>query len=244
MKISNRLSMIALTFLMAFLWLGCFSRHNNPGSESPIRIILYSDEERIAERVKLYLEEEPDFQITSTDDIQTLSSMNLREHDVVILLPLRKPQLPVAISLSLDGFVKTGGGIIGMHDVILEQDMLSQVFGGKAKVFPEDAYKPKLKIAVREGENSPLVKGIPEQFILAHEHPFGAEYNSEARCLFEMSYKDLESRTKRYCGGWLYEYGEGKSFYFAPGHLEETRYNPYVLKILTNAARWMAEQMK
>jgi len=42
--------------------------------------------------------------------------------------------------------------------------------------------------------------------------------------------------------GWTRKYGKGKTFAFALGHLEETIYNPYVIRMISNAARWMVQK--
>ena len=56
-----------------------------------------------------------------------------------------------------------------------------------------------------------------------------------------MSYKTVTGTTETYCAGWLYNYGKGYAFFFAPGHNEETRYNPYVIRMIVNIAIWMVE---
>ena len=82
----------------------------------------------------------------------------------------------------------------------------------------------------------PIAEGIPAHFELFEEmygEPFGIP--EPEKLLFIGAYESGEV----FRSGCLYQRGNGKIFYFQPGHESCRSYhNPYVQRIITNAVRW------
>ena len=219
------------------------SQHPSHPRQS-VKILLYADKVEIANKMAMYLEEEPGFQVTPTNDVWALSESE--RYDVIILAPLKAYQFPSEILLKLESFVREGGGIIGMHDVLFKyNDLLKEIFGGSAGVFPEDAIAPQLTLSIKAGaEDHPILKGVPREFVLVGEHPTITRYKPTVVRLLTMSYQTIMGKTKSYTAAWLSRYGKGKAFYIAPGDSEETRYNPYILRMIANAVNYMARKTR
>lgn len=73
-------------------------------------------------------------------------------------------------------------------------------------------------------------------------HPTITSYEPQVLRLFDLSYETVEDEIKTYTAGWIHKYRKGVAFFFVPGDSEETRYSPYVLRMIINAARWMGQK--
>ena len=86
----------------------------------------------------------------------------------------------------------------------------------------------------------PIAAGIPESFTIPdtemYDEPFGVP--EPDLVIFEESWKDGE----HFRSGALWTIGEGKLFYFRPGHeTYKVFFEPYPLKIVENAAVWLGD---
>ena len=85
----------------------------------------------------------------------------------------------------------------------------------------------------------PITRGIDRCFYLEHEETYGEPFviPTPDKLLLIGTYSGGEV----FRSGCLYERGNGKIFYFQPGHeFCRSFYNPYVQRILKNAVRWAA----
>ena len=87
----------------------------------------------------------------------------------------------------------------------------------------------------------PITKDIDRYFTLEHEETYGEPFviPTPDKLLLIGNYSGGEV----FRSGCLYERGNGKIFYFQPGHEgNPTYYIPQVQQILINAVRWAAPQ--
>lgn len=260
MKAREYISAMAMISLLILSGCGFFYR---PIAPSPVRILVYADTMDVARKVAALLAETPNILVTPVAELKRLDATYIKEFDVIALLPvnIHPDYFPAHILRGLQNFVyRDGKGIIGMHDVLfLQSPLIHEIFGGSAGAFPTDALTGDLSITCAPTRRSyaswqlygipaypswQLTYGIPRQFTLTLEHPTKTEYSSGVRPIFGMSYKTITGATATYCAGWYYSYGKGYAFYFAPGDREETRYNPYVIRMIVNAAVWLAQDKK
>ena len=85
----------------------------------------------------------------------------------------------------------------------------------------------------------PITRGIDRYFKLPHEETYGEPFviPTPDKLLLISSYSGGEV----FRAGCLFERGNGKIFYFQPGHESNTAfYNKYIQQILKNAAHWAA----
>ncbi len=88
----------------------------------------------------------------------------------------------------------------------------------------------------------PIAQGIPESFELPEEEMYGEFFDipKPDDLIFVSWYRGGEV----FRGGCVWNRGYGRIFYFHPGHETNPSYhNPYVLKIIENAVRFVAPMM-
>jgi len=85
----------------------------------------------------------------------------------------------------------------------------------------------------------PIVQGIDDHFIIPHEEMYGEFFDiPEPECTFLIS---SFSGGEVFRSGCTWTRGAGKIVYFRPGHEAfPTYHDPNVLKVITNAVRWLA----
>jgi trehalose utilization protein len=83
----------------------------------------------------------------------------------------------------------------------------------------------------------PICEGIPEQFVIPHSEMYGEH--------FDIPHPEAQVFISWYAGGEVfrsgccYTRGKGRIFYFSPGHeMYPIYYQPEVLRVISNAARW------
>jgi type 1 glutamine amidotransferase len=106
--------------------------------------------------------------------------------------------------------------------------------------FPDyrpDAKPSTLTVTARK---HPIAKGLPKSFKVKatemYNEPFHVPEPDEV--IFEETWKPGE----RFRSGIIWNIGEGKVFYFRPGHEQYPVFNqPEIIQILANACHWLGE---
>ncbi len=91
--------------------------------------------------------------------------------------------------------------------------------------------------------NHPITHGIPEYIDLPHEEMYGERFDipEPEKILFLGWFEGGEV----FRSGITYTRGNGKVFYFQPGHETYPQYkNPLIQKVITNAVHWAAPERK
>ena len=87
----------------------------------------------------------------------------------------------------------------------------------------------------------PIAKGLPEYFELPHEETYGEHFDIPAPD--EVVFTSWFSGGEVFRSGCVFKRGNGKIFYFRPGHETfPTYYDENVRRVLVNAAAWCAEE--
>lgn len=85
----------------------------------------------------------------------------------------------------------------------------------------------------------PIASGLPEQFTLDHEEMYGEHFDIPAPD--ELIFVSWFEGGEVFRSGCTFYRGQGKIFYFRPGHETfPTYYNPQVLQVIKNGIRWAA----
>jgi len=90
--------------------------------------------------------------------------------------------------------------------------------------------------------NHPIANGIPEEFTLPQTEMYDEPFHVPApdAVIFEETWQEGQ----RFRSGALWSLGRGKVFYFRPGHENfNVFHQPEPLKIITNATRWLADEI-
>ena len=87
----------------------------------------------------------------------------------------------------------------------------------------------------------PIAAGLPEYFELPHEETYGEHFDIPAPD--EVVFTSWFSGGEVFRSGCVFKRGNGKIFYFRPGHETfPTYYDKNVRRVLINAAAWCAEE--
>ncbi|CAG7615386.1 ThuA domain-containing protein [Paenibacillus allorhizosphaerae] len=188
-----------------------------------------------------YLENAPDLEIATAtlyDPHQGLPDDVIEKTDVLIWWShLKHEEVSDAIVDKLHRRIIEGAmGAIFLHSASgskLFKRLMGTTGGGKWR----EAHEKERLWVLKPGH--PIVDGIGEYIELPHEEMYGEPSNiPEPDELIFMSWFEGGEVMR---SGNAYTRGKGKVFYFRPGHEEyPTYYNKDVLKVIENAARWVA----
>lgn len=85
----------------------------------------------------------------------------------------------------------------------------------------------------------PIAEGLPESFVIEQEEMYGEHFDIPAPD--ELVMISWFQGGEVFRSGCCYYRGQGRIFYFRPGHETfPTYYQPEVLQVITNASRWAA----
>jgi trehalose utilization protein len=89
----------------------------------------------------------------------------------------------------------------------------------------------------------PIAKGLPEKFDLPHTEMYDEPFHVPPPD--EVVLEESWDAGERFRSGAVWRLGKGRVFYFRPGHETFAVYKqPEPLRIMENAARWLAEQQR
>lgn len=88
----------------------------------------------------------------------------------------------------------------------------------------------------------PIAAGLPEYITLEHEEMYGEHFDIPAPD--ELIFVSWFEGGEVFRSGCTFNRGQGKIFYFRPGHeTYPTYYNPQVLQVIQNGVRWAAPSL-
>jgi trehalose utilization protein len=89
----------------------------------------------------------------------------------------------------------------------------------------------------------PIAKGLPKTWDVMHDEMYDEPFHVPAPDL--VIFEEKWDKGERHRGGMLWNVGQGKVFYFQPGHETYAVYQEQLpLKVVENAALWLGEQVK
>lgn len=187
--------------------------------------------------IKEALEKNPDFEVTTVtmlmpdcgltqellDNTDVLLWWGHGHHGDVSDAAARRVKLRV-----LDGM-----GFIPLHSAHMSKPFMS-LMGTSCRLHWCDDQKEVMWTVI---PSHPIAKGVPEYFVLDSEEmygePFGIPNPDEVVFIGWFNHGSV------FRSGVTYKRGNGKIFYFQPGHQSNTSFhNPHVQRILENAIYW------
>ncbi len=149
-------------------------------------------------------------------------------------------------------FVPPAGRLPPTYDSIVTPAYYALKRGGKVSqvrvdlpncVFPGvDAHGRPSLVTVTMPEH-PIMEGLPSQFAIPRSEMYDEPFHvpEPDQVLFREDWRG----GGRFRGGMVWNLGQGKVFYFRPGHETFPVFkDPNVMKILENAVRWLGGQVK
>lgn len=189
------------------------------------------------EYIKSFLETEDDIKVrTATLDMEEcgLSEEVLEDTDVLIWWGhAAHEKVPDEIAFRVVQSVQKGMGLIVLHSGHMSKPM-RYLLGTSCTLKWRDGDREHLWCAL---PSHPIAKGIPEQIELDPEEMYGEPFDIPTPD--EVVFMGWFAGGEVFRSGCTWRRGNGKIFYFQPGHESNPSYkNKYVQQIIKNAVRW------
>ena len=187
--------------------------------------------------IKGFLDAEADFTVrTATLDMEHCGLPDEVLEDTDVLLwwgHMGHKHVPDELAEKIRRRVLDGMGFIALHSAHYSKPF-KRLMGTSCSLKWCDNDRERLW-CVSPGH--PITEGIPEYIDLPHEEMYGEFFDIPAPD--ELLFVGWFSGGEVFRSGCTFRRGQGKIFYFQPGHEEyPTFYNPYIQKIIKNAVRW------
>jgi uncharacterized protein (TIGR03437 family) len=189
--------------------------------------------------------------IDHTEDIGLLTADNLRNYDAVYFFTSGEMPLTDRQKADLLDFVRAGKGFGGSHsatDCNYTWPEYGDLIGG---YFDGHPWAQEAAVDV-EDPQSPLVSSAAPSFRFTEEfYQFRAFSRERVRVLMTLDTRSVDTtaagvnRTDGdFALAWIRSYGQGRVFYSAFGHFEESFQLPPVRTMLANALLWLTGQIE
>jgi len=248
---------VTLVSIVALGALGCTSERPasspdapSPSTNAPIRVLMLTatagfrhDSIPAAREVMLSLAAgSRDLAITNTEDLSVIGAPGLAAYDV-LMFALTSGELALAADqqAAMVSFVSAGGGFVGVHsasDTLYDWPEYGRLVGA---YFKEHPWTQQAALVV-EDPTHPATAGLPERFSILDEfYTFRDNPRSRVQVLLRLDAASVGSAGD-YPLAWAQSYGNGRAYYNALGHFQETWRDPRFQRQLTGAIRWVARR--
>jgi uncharacterized protein len=186
------------------------------------------------------------FTVFATEDLSTLNPERLNSFDAVFFFTSGElPISPIQKQALLD-FVRNGKGFGGAHsatDTLYTWPEYGQLIGG---IFDGHPWTEQVRIDVEEIND--LTRHLAPRFAYREEiYQFRAFERTSLRVLMTLDTSSINlavdgvnRRDEDFALTWIKPYGQGRVFYTALGHFDETWRDPGFQQTLLPALEWLA----
>lgn len=182
------------------------------------------------------------FTLTATEDLSVLSSPVLAGYDVLFFaLTSGELALDDGHKAAVTSFVSGGKGFLGVHsatDTLYSWPEYERLTGAR---FREHPWTQLGTVIVEDGSH-PATAGLGGRFTIREEfYTFRENPRPRVRVLLRLD-ADSVGASGDFPLAWSHEVGEGRAYYNALGHFDETWRDPRFQQQLTGAIRWLASR--
>jgi type 1 glutamine amidotransferase len=188
--------------------------------------------------------------VTSTEDLSVLTADKLRDFDAVFFFTSGELALSNQQKQDLLAFVRSGKGFGGAHsatDTLYSWADYGEMIGA---YFDGHPWVQEARIDVEDPE-SPMVAHLGSSWSITEEfYQFRAFSRDRVRVLMTLDTESIDlkkdgvNRTDRdFALAWVREFGQGRVFYTALGHFDETWQDARFQKTLEQAMLWLTGQI-
>lgn len=188
--------------------------------------------------------------IVPSADPAIFTPERLRDFDAIVFLSTstdpKKPEsewFQGARRDALQGFVRRGGGIVGIHaasDSHYHWPWYGKMIGGHFAKHPPGTPEGTLKVVDRNHQST---KGVAPTMKRVDEWYYFDDYNPEAKVLVTLDPASIgEKDVNPNPISWAHEFEGGRVFYTAMGHTPETYSDGNFLKHLAGGLRWVMKK--
>jgi uncharacterized protein len=181
------------------------------------------------------------FEVVSTEDLSAISEASLREFDAVFFFTSGNLALSATQKAALLTFVQNGKGFGGVHsatDTSYDWPEYGDLIGA---YFDSHPWVQEVAINV-ETPRSPIVRHLAPSFRITDEiYQFRFFSRERARVLLSLDNASVGA-TGDFPLAWTRSYSNGRVFYTALGHFDETWLDPRFQTMLSKALLWLTGQ--
>lgn len=188
--------------------------------------------------------------IDATEDVSRINAASLRDYDAVFFFTSGELPLSDAQKRDLLDFVRSGKGFGGAHsatDTLYSWPEYGDLIGG---VFDGHPWVHEATVDVEDPDH-PAMRHLPLSFRYAEEfYQFRAFSRDRVRVLMTLNANSIDTakegvnRTDRdFALTWVRNYGQGRVFYTALGHLDETWRDERFVETIRNALLWITGEV-
>jgi uncharacterized protein len=183
-----------------------------------------------------------EFSVTATEDLSTISAAGLSGYDV-LFFALTTGELPLSAEqkTAMLDFVNRGGGFLGAHsatDTLYDWPEYGMLVGA---YFKEHPWTQQAAVIV-EDQTHPSTSGLGERYTTLEEfYTFRENPRPRVQVLLRLDAASVGT-TGDYPLAWAHSFGNGRAYYNALGHFDETWRDPRFQRQLTGAIRWAARR--
>lgn len=182
------------------------------------------------------------FTVTATEDLSVLSASGLGGYDVLCFaLTSGELALDDARKAAITSFVRGGKGFLGVHsatDTLYSWPEYGRLTGA---YFREHPWTQIGTVIVENGAH-PATDGLGERFAIREEfYTFRENPRPQVQVLLRLD-PDSVGGSGDLPLAWAHDVGEGRAYYNALGHFDETWRDPRFQQQLAGAIRWLAKR--
>jgi len=175
------------------------------------------------------LERTGDFEVTVAENFDALQAESIKPFDVVLFYG-SGGNINEAQEQGLEGFVKGGGGMVGVHatDASKESDVYWRLIGGRFTGHGGGSFM----VRIEETEH-PITKGM-EDFEISDE-----TYRNQYPPDFKLhSLVHMDRGDEQQSMAWVLEIGKGRMFNTTLGHGDRAWANPHFQRLVVRGLYW------
>ena len=194
------------------------------------------------------LAEQEGWQVTATEDPAVFTADTLRPYAIIVLVSTTtKKEDPASEWFAgerreaLQGFVRSGGGIVGIHgaaDSHYHWPWYRRMLGGAFQRHPPRTPRGRLHVEV---DNHPSTRGLPQLFERVDEWYVFDDYEVDSELLLTID-PAATGEPNWSPAAWARTFEGGRVFYTAMGHTRESFSEPLFLRHLRGGMRWAASR--
>ena len=189
--------------------------------------------------------------VTVTQDLSRISTDGLRDVDVLFFFTSGELALSDAQKRALLDFVRGGKGFGGVHsatDTLYTWPEYGELVGA---IFNGHPWAQEVTIDVEDPDH-PAMRGLAPSFRIADEIYQVREISRDrVRVLMTLDTRSVDMKApgvdrtdEDFALAWCRNYGEGRVFYTALGHGDETWLDPRFQTLIKNALLWLAREVE
>ncbi len=189
-------------------------------------------------------------EIVATDDVSLLNAANLASFDAVLFFT--SGELPVSDSQKADllQFVRSGKGFAGVHsatDTFYSWPDYGQLIGARFNGHP---WVQPVRLDIEDPDHPAMAAVKPSLSIGEEIYQFRDFSRLRSRVLMtvdphsiDLSAAGVNPGTEDFPSSWCHLYGQGRVFYTALGHFDDTWRDPRFQQLLWGGLLWVTRQV-